>query len=170
MHYWSETWFDKCSCILKDNNSFDYWTRCSIQFVSSISEKNEDSLLQDVAKDQQEAAPVLLQEGCSRKEEKPGAVGAHSTGRVQPHRPQAWLAWGWWQAMAIRQGKLMSQAKVHPDVHPDVCSGTLRDRAGSSLYTSREYVSPWGCSGLCRAVGACRTWTDESNALYGFLL
>lgn len=68
--------------------------------------------------------------------------------------------------MVIRQSKVRSQARVHPDER----SGTLRDRAGGSLYTSREHVSPRGCSELHRAVGSCRTRIDESNALNGFVL
>ena len=128
-------------------------------------------MLRDVVKDQQEAAPALLQEGCSREEDKPGAVVAHSTGRGAAPQTSNMAGMGKVtgpinSSMVIRQGKVMNQARVHPDD----CSGTSMDRAGGSLYTGREHVSPWGCSGLCRAVGAFRTRTDESNALYGFVL
>lgn len=130
-----------------------------------------EGLLQDVIKDQQEAAPVLLQEDCSRKEDKPGAVRAHSTGRGAAPQIPNMVGMGTVSGpinspMVIRQGKVMSHARVHPDD----CSGTSRDRAGWSLYASRQHVSPWGCSGLCKAVGACRTRTDESNVIYGLVL
>jgi len=43
-------------------------------------------------------------------------------------------------SMVIRQGNAITHARVHPVG----CSGTLRDRAGVSLHTNRDLVSPRG--------------------------
>lgn len=92
---------------------------------------------------------MLLQEGCS-KEDKPGAVGAHSTdiGAVPQTLTMAVMGMVTGlinSTMVIRQGKIMSLAGVHPDD----CSGTLRDRV--TVHKQKAWIP----MGLFRTTQGC---------------
>lgn len=96
-----------------------------------------EGLLRDVD-DQPDAAPVLLLEFCSKKEDKPGGVGA--VAGVQPYRPQTLLGivtGPIYSLMLIRQGKVTSRARVLSHY----CWEHQGTGLGGSLHTSREHVS-----------------------------